>query len=160
MKIRYVTGNLLEAPERYILHGCNAQGVMGSGVAKLLRDKEPAIFDRYRETYELQGNHLILGQTIWVWTKDKIYINGITQEFYGREPGHVYVSYDAISGVIASINDRARAIPAMKIDAVAMPLIGAGLAQGDWNIISQLIEEGSTNFEPVVYLIDGVIPGQ
>lgn len=32
--IQYKTGNLLDTPDSYIVHGCNAQGVMGSGVAK------------------------------------------------------------------------------------------------------------------------------
>jgi hypothetical protein len=39
-----------------------------------------------------------------------------------------------------------------------MPLIGAGLAQGKWSIISQIIEEEMTDVQPVVYLIDGIIP--
>lgn len=33
MKIIYKQGDLLSCPERVILHGCNAQGVMGSGIA-------------------------------------------------------------------------------------------------------------------------------
>ncbi|KKN25229.1 hypothetical protein LCGC14_0887100, partial [marine sediment metagenome] len=32
MIITYVIGDLLESPYRLILHGCNAQGVMGSGI--------------------------------------------------------------------------------------------------------------------------------
>ena len=29
--MRYVIGNVLEAAEQFIVHGCNAQGVMGAG---------------------------------------------------------------------------------------------------------------------------------
>ena len=34
---------------------------------------------------------------------------------------------------------------------IAMPLIGAGLGGGDWNVISEIIEEESLKFQPVVY---------
>ena len=33
--IHYVTGDLLGATQKVIVHGVNAQGVMGSGVAKV-----------------------------------------------------------------------------------------------------------------------------
>ncbi len=35
--ITYKQGDLMKASETYIAHGCNAQGVMGSGVAKAIR---------------------------------------------------------------------------------------------------------------------------
>ena len=34
---------------------------------------------------------------------------------------------------------------------VAMPKIGAGLANGDWKTISSIIEEESKYFQPVAY---------
>jgi O-acetyl-ADP-ribose deacetylase (regulator of RNase III) len=37
---------------------------------------------------------------------------------------------------------------------VGLPLIGAGLANGDWEVISKIIEEEAVDFEPVVYVID------
>lgn len=158
MKIRYVHGDLLQAEERYIVHGCNAQGVMGSGVAALLRAKEPRVFTEYRKTYTAQKNRLFLGQTIWVRSDQYTYINGITQEFFGRDPNVVYADYDAIRKVMQMIDRYAVVFPAWKINAVAMPLLGAGLARGDWKIISDIIEANSLHFEPVVYLLDGKIP--
>lgn len=160
MKIRYVHGNLLEAAEPYILHGCNAQGVMGSGVAAQIRARNPEVYEEYRRVYEEQGNLLHLGQTIWVRASDYTFINGITQEFYGRDKNVVYVSYDAVRKVIENIDLMASTFQAWKVEAVALPLIGAGLANGDWKIISEIIEEGSINFEPVVYLYDGKMPGE
>ncbi|ESQ88967.1 hypothetical protein ABAC460_14395 [Asticcacaulis sp. AC460] len=49
MKIIYKTGDLLEAPERVICHGCNAQGVMGSGIAVPIRNRYPMVFKAYRD---------------------------------------------------------------------------------------------------------------
>jgi hypothetical protein len=105
MKIVYKTGDLLEAPERTICHGCNAQGKMGAGIAVPIKKRYPMAFDAYRQLYEAQGNRLELGQAIWVSCPDgRTVINAIIQEFYGREPGVVYVSYPAIRSVIDQID--------------------------------------------------------
>jgi O-acetyl-ADP-ribose deacetylase (regulator of RNase III) len=152
MKIEYRHGNLLSASERIIIHGCNAQGVMGSGVARFVRDKYPKAYDDYRAEYEANG--LPLGSIVWSpqdTHEEHLIGNAITQEFFGGNPIR-YVSYDAIERVIVEINSNADG------ESIAMPLIGAGLANGRWPIISSIIETHSTAFQPVVYLIDGVIP--
>jgi len=161
MKIIYKHGDLMAAPEMFIIQGCNAQGVMGSGVAKLLRDADEKVFSDYRKVYEDQG--LKVGDVIWV-PSDKIgrtIVNAITQEFYGREPGTVYVSYDGLREAMRKINEHAKSVKSFEFSPpvhMALPLIGAGLAQGKWSIISEIIEEEATNWQPVVYLFDGVIP--
>jgi O-acetyl-ADP-ribose deacetylase (regulator of RNase III) len=159
MKIIYKHGDLMESDELFIAQGCNAQGVMGRGVAKLIRDEDERVFTKYREVYEKQGNKLNLGQVIPVVSGlHRIYLNCITQEFYGGGgPDTVYVSYEGIALSIENINLMLSAVEP-NYRQVAMPLIGAGLARGKWSLISALIEEFSTEFQPMVYLIDGIIP--
>lgn len=154
MKIRYVTGNLLDAPEQILIHSCNAQGAMNSGVAKDIRDRHPNVYKDYRRAYDTDGV-LSLGDVIWSDCGRYFIGSAITQEYYGRELGVRYCSYEAIARALERVNDVARS---SNVEAVAMPLISAGLAQGSWRIISTIIETESKNFEPVVYLMDGVIP--
>lgn len=159
MKIIYRHGDLMKAPEQFIVQGCNAQGVMGSGVAKLLRDHDENIYAEYRAKYVSQGNSLRLGQTVWVNSNPWVVIDAITQEFYGRDPDVVYVSYDGLSEAFSDINESIHAFTGSEaIVKVAMPLIGAGLANGKWSIISEIVERKSSKFQPVVYLMDGKIP--
>lgn len=154
MDIIYKHGDLMRASEAFILHGCNAQGVMGSGVAKLIRDRYPKAYEEYAKAHKQSG--LVVGECIWVETSPHTVINGITQEFYGRDPNVVYVSYDGLRAVIRNINERIGQSDGTI--GVAMPLIGAGLANGRWSIISEIIKEEATNFQPVVYLVDGIVP--
>lgn len=160
MKIIYKHGDLMRCEEGMLVQGCNAQGVMGSGVAKLLRDKDEKIFSDYRLVHDNQDGGLAVGQVIIVHSipLGKTVFNAITQEFFGREPGTVYVSYDGLRKAYQAINGIIVTGDFGTVPSVAMPLIGAGLAQGSWATISQIIEEESTNFQPVVYLFDGVIP--
>jgi O-acetyl-ADP-ribose deacetylase (regulator of RNase III) len=146
MKIEYVKGDLFTTNIKYIIHGCNAQGVMGSGVAKIIRDRYPEAYQEYRRIYDIEGE-LDLGDVIWAQSNGKWIGNAITQEFFGRETSR-YVSYDAISNAMWQINE----IDGMS--EVAMPQIGAGLGGGDWNVIAAIIEAELTNVKPYVYVLE------
>ncbi len=152
MIITYVIGDLLESPYRLILHGCNAQGVMGSGIAKQIRKKYPQAFEEYYAAYE--KDMLWLGDVIFADCEDKIIANGITQQYYGRG-GKCFVSYEAINNVMEDTYDYA-----LKhgLEYVAMPLIGAGLGGGSWKKISSIIEDKFTIVIPIVYTLDDKIP--
>ena len=157
MKIKYVKGDLLEAPERCILHGCNAQGVMGSGVAKLIRAKWPSAYLAYKASEQYDG--MRLGVITYAHQDDgKLIFNGITQEFYGRVPNHCYVSYWAVKEVMQDMNFLAKSLDEyfekQGVPSIAMPMIGAGLGGGNWEIISKIIEEESIIFQPVVYHLE------
>lgn len=134
--IEYVKGNILDTDCVLIAHGCNAQGVMGSGVAKAIRDKWPVAYEKYREEYELYG--LKLGDVIWARIEgteqysSRWVLNCITQEYYGRD-GNRYVNYGAIAKAFYEISC---SMP----QTIAIPKIGAGLGGGDWNIIAEIIE--------------------
>lgn len=161
MQITYRTGDLLTAPEPAIVHGCNARGVMGSGVARLIRQQYPQAYKAYRDAYESERS-LSPGQTIWVKCDPHIVINAITQDGYGRN-GACHVDYNAVDAVMRRIDNVARLTQDPEceretIDAVGMPLIGAGLAGGSWATISRVIEDKARHFQPVVYLVDGRIP--
>lgn len=165
-EIRYITGDLLASDEAIQVHGCNAQGKMGSGFALSLRNMHPWAYDIYVKTYENTGLHL--GTVIWAINENEKPIIGhaITQESYGRD-GKLYVDYDAIRACIQEVDRFVRSIRRVGIDVpeveptvsqVGFPLIGAGYGGGKWSKIAKIIEEESQSFTPVVYLLDGVVP--
>ena len=158
MDIIYKKGDLLQCEENIIVHGCNRQGVMGSGVAKLIKAKYPSAFDIYYEAVK-SGEHL--GSSSFAAQDDgKLIINALTQEYYGRMEGVVYVDYVAIRAVMKDLNWFAEQVASEDQPhegyylAIAMPKIGAGLGGGSWDIIAHIIEEESTSFQPVVYTLD------
>lgn len=140
--IEYLQGNLLDVTEGIIVHGCNAQGVMGSGVAKAVKEKYPGAFDQYvddldkwMDKFQSSGYNL-LGLISCYHVNDTLRIaSAITQLNYGRHPNKRYVSYDAIDDAFKSIGNFARK------DGwnIHLPRIGAGLGNGDWDVISEII---------------------
>jgi O-acetyl-ADP-ribose deacetylase (regulator of RNase III) len=153
VRIVYKTGDLLDASERLILQGCNAQGRMKSGVAKAIRAKYPLVYRVYKGHYANHG--LSLGELIWVDCGRHIVINAITQEHYGRD-GARYVDYDAIRTVMTQL-DVHPYFDSSSDKSIAMPLIGARLGGGEWSVIAQIIESSFTRVQPVVYTLDGII---
>ena len=83
--------------------------------------------------------------------------NCVTQEFYGHGPQR-YVSYDAVAECMKGIDSHAESILAevgvnTESLSVALPMIGAGLGGGKWEIIKAIIEAEFTIIQPVVYTI-------
>ena len=145
MRIQYRKGDLLASPIRILLHGCNAQGVMGAGVAKAIRDRYPEAYKGYVKQYKTNG--LKLGSIVWADCPDgRLIGNCITQQFYGRENKR-YCSYGAIRECMRQANLEG----SWEGTLIAMPRIGAGLAGGDWPTIASIIEEEFTDAQPVVY---------
>lgn len=143
-----IKGNLFEKMDttqnfNIIVHGCNAQHVMGSGFAKELRQ-------RYPEAYmEYMNSALNLGENVFYYHSPNVVIaNAITQEYYGND-GKKYVSYDAVHNAFTDINNLCTMYhveyPDEKI-ILHFPMIGAALGGGNWNVIEQIIKSTVTDF--------------
>lgn len=134
--MNYHKGDLLSVDYGIIVHGCNAQGVMGSGVAKAIKEKYPEAFKLYREhclTHSCKP--YLLGDVVYCSPKDNLWIaNAITQVRFGND-GKKYVNYDAVDCCFKEIAQTRGHLP------IHFPKIGAGLGGGDWNVISAIIDK-------------------
>lgn len=148
MKIEYRKGNLFETDILHIVHGCNAQGVMGSGVAKIVKEQYFDAYKFYAEQYDEHG--LKLGDVQFVPANGKVIVNAITQENFGRT-GAKFVDYNAVANCMKTIN---KVLKLSGETQVAMPQIGAGLGGGDWSVIASIIESELQDIQPVVYVLE------
>lgn len=126
-------GSLLNVTYGIIVHGCNAQRVMRSGVAKDIRAKYPKAFLEYSRVHLNDG--LVVGDVIFYKHSDDIIIaNAITREFYGKD-GKLYLSYTGLEECFETIKAVARLFEMP----VHFPLIGCGLAGGEWAKVEKII---------------------
>ncbi len=58
MPLIYKQGNLLDAPEHYLVHACNCRGVWGAGVAAQLRVAFPEAYEAELGLCQTHGNIL------------------------------------------------------------------------------------------------------
>lgn len=145
MIIGYIKDSILNTPHKYIAHGVNCQGVMGSGVAKVLLDKYPEVRSKYLRSYErmermmLESTEEMLGTVQFVDCRDKIVLNMFTQDRYGYD-NKQYVSYEAIKDCFEGLT-KYFSENNSEIVTIAIPKIGCGLAGGEWDVVEKIINE-------------------
>ena len=142
--IHYVKGNLLDSDCDYICHQVNCQGVMGSGIARQIRERWPEVYDSYRRAWtkgmqEDRGydTSVLLGKVdvARITDTEQYVINMFAQNACGYD-GARYTSYDAFSDTLVGVR---LVVPFGK--SIGFPKnIGCGLGGGNWTIISTLIE--------------------
>ncbi len=142
-----VRGNVLDAFEKdgpvVILQQVNCQGVMGSGVAKAIRDKYPQVYTQYSWMIEnsdpRQPSSQLLGNRQMIEVeKNKFVVNLFAQDFFGRD-GRQYTNYEALRQSLMNLKYGLDA-RGLTDENVHHPMIGAGLGGGDWEVIQPIIE--------------------
>jgi len=118
-----------------ILHQCNCQGVMGSGVAGALKKKWPIIHSAYIAHCSGKTPEDLLGTFCEVEVKtDLIVVNCLTQLNYGYD-GKLYTDYKAISKVFREVYDK---YIFNGFTFYAPYNYGCGLGGGDWDKVSKI----------------------
>lgn len=152
--ITTITGDMLEtATTGFMVHGCNAQGAMGSGIAWAIREKWPVVYEVYNRRQIDCG--LSMGEIVPVSVNDElVVVNAITQEYYiGHKDAkgiERFVDYEAIAKCFEQINDLPNKYPDIE-PILHFPLIGADRGRGNWNIIEAIIDESITSMEKVLW---------
>lgn len=153
--IHYRIGDVLKAMETkevdMVAHGVNCRGGFGSGIAGQITSRYPLVRSKY------MGKHFgpegwKLGDVQIVLLDDsnngRIIANCATQDTFGIG---VHADYQAIHRVMVALHhfSSTRGIK------LGIPLIGAGLAGGDWATITKIIE-GVFIEDPIyVYILEG-----
>lgn len=70
-------------------HGCNAQGEMGAGIARIVKEKWPEqVFHPYQSHCSQTADRNLVGKVLWTPVGEHLMVaNGITQRWYGRRGG-------------------------------------------------------------------------
>lgn len=129
-----------------IAHGCNCRGNMGKGIAKQIKEHFPKVA-KIDKGGELPGT--IFGLT---YPNGLTVINAYTQINWGRANeeysssspinNHSEPVYDTQSNRYRFIRSCMKSIKSnFSNKKIGLPLIGCGLAGGDWAIVKEIIKE-------------------
>jgi len=137
--MKEITGDLLalalQGQFDVIVHGCNCFCTMGAGIAKTIKKQFPEAYVADQNTQP--ADHTKLGSyshaSIVRGDTRFVIINAYTQ--YDWRGKGVKAEYAAIRKVFSRLRQEFSGLR------IAYPLIGAGLARGDWNQIAAIIEE-------------------
>lgn len=148
--MKQVTGDLIDQALNgeydVIVQGCNCMNQMGKGIALTIKMIFPEAYVADCETVKGDINKLgtISTATVTVKGKPLTIVNGYTQ--YSWKGDGVLADYDAIRNVMLQVKAQYTG------KKIGIPLIGAGLARGDWAVISSIIKDAMQGEDITVVL--------
>jgi len=144
--IKIVDGDILNATEDILAHQVNCMGIMGSGIAKQIKDKYPNVFGQYRKFF-VNNKFTALGKCQIVKAEDNKYIANLFGQYkYGRDKQ--YTDYDALEEALFSLKVSAKDHNM----SIAIPFnIGCGLAGGSWPFVYSMIEDVFQDYDVTLY---------
>ena len=136
--IKHIKCNIFDSGADIICHQVNCQGVMGSGIAKQVREKYPWVYGQYKRLCEAAKDctYLLLGHTQEIFINEtKVIVNLFAQDHYGYD-GNCYTDYEKLEMCLRRIKEN------WGHKTIAIPyLMGCHRGGGDWNIVYKMIEE-------------------
>lgn len=128
--VEVVKGNAidyaLDNPNAAFFHVVNCQGVMGSGVAKEVKDRVPDAYSVYKDSFMELG-------TVSIWSN---FFNLAAQFNYGGFQRNL--NYGALADCLKYISTLAWT---RKYDTIVVPYkMGADRSGGDWKIVVEMLE--------------------
>jgi O-acetyl-ADP-ribose deacetylase (regulator of RNase III) len=142
MNMRFVIGDLLDHFEAgdvdAIVHVCNCQGVMGSGLALQVKSRFPDAYDAYIRSMSSTEIDNRLGTISFSKHEDKRFIFNLHAQFYYGSGKHRYLNYEALYKCLCSV---ASHMKMYNVNSLGIPyLLGCNRAGGDWKIVHAMIE--------------------
>lgn len=153
--IKIVVGNPLDAFDKgevdMIGHVVNCQGVMGSGIAKSIRERYPLVYTLYKEFHgKFSDRSEVLGCAQPVYLPDCTSVwNLFAQHKYGSTTRDL--NYGAMGKALMEMADD------LDVDSkIGFPFkMGSDRAKGDWNIVLEMIEFYFKDHDVTVYKLEG-----
>ena len=148
-------GNVFDSDADIICHQVNCRSVMGSGVAKEVRERYPEVYYAYLDRcYNAitNHNHTLLGTAQFVKVSDnRCIVNCFAQDNYGYD-GKQYTDLAALQHAFATVATKARS----KGFKVAMPYkIGCCRGGADWDTVKKIIDVTFQDVDVELWKLEG-----
>jgi O-acetyl-ADP-ribose deacetylase (regulator of RNase III) len=146
--MKYIKGNLMNAPVQALVNTVNTVGVMGKGIALQFKESYPENFRLYAaacKRKELKPGKLLVVKEQSL-SGEKIIINFPTKTEWFQKSKYEYIE--------EGLKDLVNVIRQYKIESIAIPPLGCGNGGLKWEKVKSLIEQylGAINdVEIVIY---------
>jgi O-acetyl-ADP-ribose deacetylase (regulator of RNase III) len=154
MSVHIVKGDLLKSDCTIIAHQCNCYSKMGAGIAKQIANLYPEAYTADRTSKLSPHEKLGKFSVASIPGKSLVIFNLYGQLNYGR--GQRQTDYNSLeislSYMFEMIRTKQDTIFKFPIKIGLPYLMGCGLAGGDWNIVSDIIQKVSDRFQLDVYV--------
>ena len=147
MTMKFLQGNLLDAPAEALVNTVNTVGVMGKGIALMFKEAFPANFRAYEDACkkkEVQVGHMFVTENP-TFDGPRWIINFPTKKHW-RQPSKLEWIKDGLQDLKSVIRKH-------NIRSVALPPLGAGNGGLDWSDVRSEIECALADLDGVEVLV-------
>lgn len=144
--IKHIKCDIFKSGANMICHQVNCQGVMGSGIARQVREKYPVVYEEYKRRCDIYASEDLLGMAQFVGTARKYntpflgIFNLYAQEKFGYD-GKQYTDYTALYKCFEQLKG---SIPNLKGEkyVIAIPYMMSCCRGGaNWEIVYGIIKD-------------------
>ena len=141
--IKFLQGNLFDAPTEALVNTVNTVGVMGKGIALMFKDAFPANFDAYSQAVkrkEIKVGKMFVTENS-SFEGPRWLINFPTKNHW-RQPSK-------FEWIVDGLRDLRRVVEEKGIKSMALPPLGCGNGGLDWSLVKPEIERAFSTLDGV-----------
>lgn len=142
--IRFITGNLFTDSAQTRMCTVNCVGVMGTGIAKVFKQNDPAMYSAYAKA--CQTGQLHIGKCL-IWKRSTPWVLLFPSKRHWRNDSRI----EDVEAGLSYMRDN---LVAMGVTSLAMTLPGCGLGNLNPSVVSKLVNQylGQLPIEITVYV--------
>ncbi len=140
----YRRTSILESTAQTLVNTVNCVGIMGKGLAKAFKERDPAMYKAYKGICEQK---LLEPGKLWLWQGSKNWILNFPTKNHWRNPSRIEWIAAGLEKFIAEYADRG-------ITEISFPRLGCGNGGLDWKDVRPLMERHLMDLSITVYIHD------
>ena len=128
--LTYRRTSVMDSPAQTLVNTVNCVGVMGKGIAKVFKDRYPAMFLAYKKICD---QNLLEPGKLWLWQGPDQSVLNFPTKMHWRNPSRIEWIELGLKKFVASYEGRG-------ITSISFPRLGCGNGGLDWEDVRPLME--------------------
>ena len=142
----YRRTSILESTAQTLVNTVNCVGVMGKGLAKAFKERDPAMFKAYKSICERK---LLEPGKLWLWQGARGWVLNFPTKQHWRSPSRLEWIEAGLEKFVAEHSERG-------INEVSFPRLGCGNGGLNWDDVRPMMEHYLKKVQITVYIHDYV----
>ena len=140
----YRRTSIFESPAQTLVNTVNCVGVMGKGLARAFKEREPAMFKAYRAMCDQKA---LMPGKLWLWRGLNGWVLNFPTKIHWRNPSRLDWIEQGLSKFVSAYADQG-------ITDVSFPQLGCGNGNLDWDDVRPVMEHYLSQVSIPVYIHD------
>lgn len=136
--------SLLESPAQTLVNTVNCVGVMGKGLAKAFRSRDPEMYKRYKAVCDQE---LLEPGKLWLWRGAKGWVLNFPTKIHWRNPSKIEWVEAGLEKFVSAYKDQ-------EIREISFPRLGCGNGGLKWSDVRPLMERYLSRVDIPIYIHD------